>query len=78
MKPRTLCRYATPIKLTKVKPYKYECSECGLTTERIGNKKLYLHVQRGIQQWMKNAPKNALEFDKYVETTLTTQDTITS
>lgn len=75
MKPRTLCCYALPIKLQKEKPQKYECSACGLTTTRVGNKKLYLKVQRQIHSWMKNAPQNASEFADYVETTLTTQST---
>lgn len=73
MKPRTLCCYALPIKLTKEKPYKYECANCGLVTERVGNKKLYLHVQRQIRNWMSKAPKNSSDFVDYVETTLTTQ-----
>jgi len=78
MKPRTLCCYATPIKLTKEKPYKYECTACGLTTQRVGNKKMYLHVQRRISEWMQNAPKEASEFVDYVQTTLTTTNTPTS
>lgn len=68
MKSRTLCCYAVPIKLSKTKPYHYECAACGLTTTHIGNKKLYLHVQRNIQKFMKNAPQDPAKLLEYLST----------
>ena len=67
MKPRTLCCHALPMKVGLKKRYKYECATCGLIKKQVGNKKLYLKVQRKIKAFMENAPKDYDKMQEYVQ-----------